>query len=369
MSGLNPGDCKTMKKPHIISLVVVLALAGLIAKLSLNHKSYTDEAKPGKDVAGIKTKHRNSGDEKDTSENNTGLWNMSAADLKLMKSTEADLYGLVLDQYGQPVPDAEIVGQPTLEIDGEKDLRRFVTRTAQDGTFHIKEPNCPSLSVVAGASGYYTSEKGIAYYDFGEPPASLLASLPPQWRENVHPPTRTSAGNPAVLVLKKMANSEPMLKTDYCGVLKEQQILAIGLKPEQKLQVKYWFDPTVKRNHPNYGPVYDWGVEFIVENGGLIETTQPETEDSEAYIAPKEGYRPSLRYSFDSSMSDEDWTIHFNKFFFIRFTDGTYARIDTEISPEAKRPWHIVYSYYNPSGNRSTEFNPDIQIKEDKEQP
>ena len=285
-------------------------------------------------------------------------WQPTEEEQKVIDATEAMFWGKIVDQKGVPVPNAEVVIQPNNDP-WVANLRRRTIRADAQGLFTIREPNAASMSISTSALGYYPTKESSGSFGF----ATLPASAPEGFRRRWTGTTKTSSGSPHVFILKKMAPREPLLNLSKVGDLKEHQSYQIGSRQEQRIEVKYWFDPAVKRMHVHGWPVHDWGVEISVVNGGLAQTKRPDYPNSDEFVAPENGYQPSIRFAFDSSMSDEDVKFGVGSHFFVKFSDNTYARIDANFDSAITRPRWRIESWYNPSGGRSTEFDSSIQIE------
>ena len=296
-------------------------------------------------------------------------WQPTSEEQKVIDSTEAVFFGKVVDQDGSPVPNTEIVIQPNHDP-WVVNLRRRTMTADSNGLFTITEPNAASLSVsIPAPPGYYSTKESGGSFGFADLPASLPASL----RAKFIGPTKTSAASPHVFVLKKMASRDPLLARTGGGPgkLKEHQTYQVGTNPDQRVDIKFWFDPEVKRMVRGDLPMHDWGVEITVVNGGLFEAKRPQSEISEQFLAPENGYQPTLRFSNDSLSTDEKVTWHYHTHFFVKFSDNTYARVEASFEPPIERPnagkprasWSIE-SWYNPSGRRSLEYDHTMRIQE-----
>jgi uncharacterized protein YnzC (UPF0291/DUF896 family) len=130
---------------------------------------------------------------KELQEKRTKMIDAIAASLQ----TPITFYGKVIDQYGDPVPNARV---------GYSLLDKFMasgttgrTLADADGTIHITGLRGAEISVGVLQDGYYLvpdkSKKRFAYDGSRDP-----YTQPPPTREN-----------PAVLVLHKMGETEPLL--------------------------------------------------------------------------------------------------------------------------------------------------------------
>lgn len=276
---------------------------------------------------------------------------------KIIESTEAVLYGKVVDQKNEAVQAAEILCLPNHDpwVSG---LRRTVIKADLNGEFMIREANAPSVHVSVSAPGYYTTKESSGVFGFAEAPSSAPKGLLLRGNRT----TKTSRTNPKIFTLRKMGAREPLLHRTYSAVIKEQQSYLIGLNPSQSILVEYSLDPTPKRIHANGWEVYNWGIEISMQGGGLIKAEVPKEEIPNSFIAPTSGYQPSVRFEFNASMDDKTFKRDLRSQFFAKFTDGTYARFSVDYEMDPKRPFGVVESWFNPSGRQATEFDSSIQI-------
>jgi hypothetical protein len=281
-------------------------------------------------------------------------WIPTAEELRQIQETEAVFYGKVIDQHGDPVPNTEISYTPT--DNGKEGLyQTFSTRADEEGRFVIRQKNLPSFRVsVDVPSGYYGTDEQGGTFAFAETPASFPAAL----RKNLAPPHRADPANPVVFRLKKMGPTEPLVYWRQSRVLEQENEFRVGTDPAHRLLLKYWLDPVAKRSEPANNPLYDWGCEISVPGGGIA--ARP---NSEAFDAPEDGYIGQVRFEYRGEMHAKIYKRSLNRQFFVRFHDGRFARIEVNLSAQPKRPFGTLVSWFNPSGSRSTEFNPSKQIE------
>jgi hypothetical protein len=241
----------------------------------------------------------------------------------------------------------------------------LLTRAGQDGRFSVRKANAPNLKVsVKVPDGYYPTDQQHAVFAFAEMPASA----PPELRALSTPVHRADPSNPVVFTLKRMGSTEPMIHRSQSGVVTSEQSYLIGTNDAHSLTIKYWFDPELKRLADlTRKPIYDWSVEIAVPGGGLIERAEPQSFEPESFIAPVDGYSPSVRVAFTSAMDDTQYRRRFRRQYFVRFSDDTFARVEVAVQSSPERPFGVVESWFNPAGSRSTEFDPSKSIPVQRE--
>lgn len=118
-------------------------------------------------------------------------WSPNADEQAILESTEALLYGRVVDDEGKAVPGATIVALPNRDpwISGP---RRTEITADKDGSFVVRESNAPTVHVSASAAGYYTGADSARTFSFAGVPDSMPDSL----KDKVLPPVETTLSAP-----------------------------------------------------------------------------------------------------------------------------------------------------------------------------
>jgi len=112
-------------------------------------------------------------------------------------NTPITFYGRVVDQSNQPVPEAKAYFNAADKFGGPgTDYQRI---SDANGYFSITGIHGSDLGVGVGKDGYYSRDQSHAYFNFGNGPHG----------KNLPPPARD---NPAVFVLVKMGETEPLIK-------------------------------------------------------------------------------------------------------------------------------------------------------------
>ena len=337
-----------MKKRCYIWLGILvlfgLLMAGKDCKRELPNHSRTNPEQPrtahADDGEGVKALPKPMG---------TATWSPNAEDVRAVNETEAVFFGKVIDQFGAPVPGAEIKAERKLSDEGTLTENSF-TRTGADGKFSIRQKNSPTLSIgVVIPSGYYPAGENTRQFVFSQIPPSF----PIEHRKVFLPPHQADPNNPVIFKLNKMGRTEPMIHRSESAVASNNREFTVGAEAKHRLNLKFWKDPTVARMDPTTGqPFYDWGAEITVPSGGIIERTDPD-----AYEAPKQGYKDLIRLEYSSEMAAKDYRRSIQQQFFIRFTDGRYGRIEVRLNSLPTRPFVTVESWFNPSGSTATEYD------------
>ena len=260
------------------------------------------------------------------------------------------LYGVVVDQDGNPVPSAAVsygVSNKIVNTESILGSTRGETRSGTDGRFEISERGM-GISVRVSKEGYYqilgddprASARG--FYN-GDNPGKSDELLPP-------------SSAPAVFVLRKMGNAIPLVQFKSGSIMVDRNgtpteiSLTTGKKtPAGKgdLRVEAW----TKDETPNAKGRYDWRCRLTVPGGGLTEA-----KGNFAFEAPKDGYAQSVELG--EKADQPRWLGDAERHFFVRLADGRHARIKFSMIAGGSH-YFIIESALNPEpGSRNLEAAP-----------
>jgi len=260
------------------------------------------------------------------------------------------LYGVVVDQEGNPVPGASVgfsVSNKIVNTESILGSTRGETRTDPDGRFEISERGM-GISVRVSKDGYYqvlgddprASARG--FYN-GDNPGKIDKSLPP-------------SSAPAVFVLRKMGKAIPLVQfksgsimVDRNGTPTEISLTTGKNTPPGKgdLRVEAWTNDEA----PNAKGRYDWRCRLAVPGGGLAEA-----RGNFAFEAPESGYTQSVELG--EKADQPRWLGDAERQFFVRLADGRHARIKFSMIAGGAH-YFVIESTLNPEpGSRNLEAAP-----------
>ncbi|MBP6506009.1 MAG: carboxypeptidase regulatory-like domain-containing protein [Opitutaceae bacterium] len=257
-------------------------------------------------------------------------------------SAPIDFWGKVIDQHGDPVPGAKVHYSAADKY--FKDGSKYEGISDEQGLFSINNIKGAGLYVRVAKEGYYhVDDQSARSFGYGMP----TGGAPP------------SKANPAILVLHKMGETEPMIKsvgtvrlprdgTPTEITLRKERPVAVG-SARGDLRVEVWTDDANKDEHRRY----DWRCRVTIPGGGLFERTGPFD-----FAAPADGYSSVFEQAMPRSGSR--WTNNLKKEFFVKLSDGCFARVRFELAAGGD---HFVYleSFLNPKpGSRNLEFDPKL---------
>ncbi len=256
-------------------------------------------------------------------------------------------YGKVIDQYGDPVPDADIgyTAADKFNASGSN----YTGKSNAQGLFEISGIQGAGLGVAVRKGGYHfidesdrSSASSAATFAYGMGPDSYRRPAP-------------SKDNPAIFVLHKMGETVPLVQVSsrQIDVPRTGQPLNVDLMTgrtgQGDLQVTSWIGDSKRRP-------FDWRYQLSIPGGGLIER-----KGQFNFEAPAEGYQSTVETNMTTTA--EQWTSRLTKEYFAKFGDGKYARFSIRFYA-GERNFVVLESYLNPTpGDRNLEFDPNKVVK------
>lgn len=259
-------------------------------------------------------------------------------------TTPITFFGKVVDESNQPVANAQAHFNAQDKFDASGST--YQRTSDENGLFSISNIKGATLGVGVGKEGYYSRDKSHGIFIYAGNP-------------NPPPPTRD---NPAVFVLRKMGETEPLIHVGRDVLVPKNGTpievdLATGKAvPAGKgnLVVQCWTHDEDKK--PNRRLEYPWNCKVTVPGGGL----QYRTNEFE-FQAPFEGYVPSDEMGMPQP--EVRWNAHVKRNYFVALADGRYARVQFEMVA-AGGHFASIETYLNPiPGHRNLEVDPKKEIK------
>lgn len=261
-------------------------------------------------------------------------------------------YGKVVDQNGNPIPDAEV------EYSGNNipwgGAARQQMKTDAKGEFRITSSGL-SLSVNVSKENYRSllRRSDIPPEEAaGDPSSSDSFNYAKLFGPTVHKPDKA---HPVVFTLYKSGKLEPLIIQPGKDLImaKDGSPIRVELNPgnpKTVIEMQCWTDDKI----PNAERHYDWRFKMTVLSGGLEERL-----DEIAFIAPPSGYEErSFDYSMKKELPGNQWRDEVVKSFFVRFEDDTYAILDVNMISGGGH-FAVVSSRLNPKpGSRNLETAP-----------
>ena len=338
---------------------LLLAAAFLILAL-IGWMIWKGEAQPNtfdsSETWGAGSKHRSSGNPEEV-QSQTRPESPEQTDFSdLTKEEQSGLvfgapikfYGKVIDQEGNPVEGAKVkIGAADrFWADGTDYFRE----SNAEGPFSIQGIKGAGIYVSAEREGYYRTEKSKGRFGYGMPSGQKPHDDP---------------DHPAIFVLQKQGECEPLIHREipnstygrsWVKVPNHESVSVdlksgnIGGNTPHRILISQ--SNTRPEQEDTRNP-YDWNFAVKVPGGGI------QLKDGIFnFEAPEDGYAETFSRAFPKEA--EDWADSFIKHYFIRFADGTHARVHLDMRTDQ---FIIRSSYLNPSGSRNLEYDKSKRIE------
>lgn len=265
-------------------------------------------------------------------------------DMLAVFSTPITFYGRVVDQHGNPVPNAKVSTSASTSMGGNS--IKMTTAADASGNFVIHTKGM-SLFVSVDKLGYFhvfprqsatlVSEKVFDFgYDTGR---------------GIH---KADQGQPVLLQLYKPGKFEPLvkLKSTSRRLSRSGASAEVALDPEQGGWHKISLSCKAEDIATSDGR-FTWQFEVRVLAGGLIEDSDPFQ-----FEAPAVGYQQAAIIEMPHSIQRPQWQDSVRRSYFVHFDDDTFARIKVEMIAFGDY-FSVIEGYFNPKiGSRNLEADP-----------
>ncbi len=280
-----------------------------------------------------------------------------------------EFYGRIVDQYDEPVIGARV----TLEIDTSNESLlaallkssddaniftvhdNFVKHTDRLGKFAVRDKRGNSLMIDSIEKEGYVVKSVRDVIDFD-------ARISRRYQVNVH--------NPKVYQLWKKGETEPLINVSSIdgeiegevSYRQERRFIAM----EKRGRSKAYNDHTIfsspifffqgysekasmVREPPGTPKGRDWWIEVGVVDGGL-----QKTKELYPYLAPNDGYRPTLRFGF--KRGDPEWKYKMETQVYFK-SASNYGTCKLRVKALHKGDIRVSCEniYINPNGSRNLE--------------
>jgi len=257
-----------------------------------------------------------------------------------------EFYGMVLDQHDNPVMGAEI----QLSSSSMSGILNQSIYSREDGAFSLTGLKGKFLSVNVFRLEGYTGVRSTGYRDYNY-------AIPGEF--NFHVPNPNS---PVIFRIWKYENPEPIQrKTIYSNVKTDGTVGWFDLTSGRAgigglgVSVVDHIPGNTKSSYVTYKVVSGEGCSII------------ETSDDPMYTAPDKGFKNEIIHEAHWTEGESSQT-EYGKFrFYFRNADGSHAAVIAEIrfASDDKVDVTLLISL-NPSGSRNLEYDPRLDIKEER---
>lgn len=249
----------------------------------------------------------------------------------LSQNKNLDLYGRVIDQYGQPVAGAKIQGNVVVRrgFMQQSDEVHF-TQTDEGGNFSFLGFNGTGLGIWPQKVGYFYNLK-----------------LPSKRPDDYNP----NPDNPVIFTMWKLHGPEQLVsssldaKIPFDGTPTRFDIATGRQSANGDLQITLIRSPlAVQRGRD----IFNWTVGIEILGGGVLPQNDPYP-----YWAPENGYQPL--YEFDMSSNNLPWSSSLDCGFYIKNARGQYGVMQAKVYA-ALTPARVQFNFtFNPSGSQNLE--------------
>lgn len=251
-------------------------------------------------------------------------------------------FGKVVDETGKPVSRASVKLMAADKPWGESSV--YNQESDDQGLFSLTGARGAGLAIDISKAGFYSTAAARGRFVYGG-------------IRGTGDPVNPTSDKPAIFVLRKMGETEPLFASDRDVVApKNGQPVEISLrtgravsKGEGDIAVECWTNN--EGLDPNKNEHYDWRMRLTVPNGGLIERV-----GEFSFIAPESGYRSNEEISMSKDV--DNWRSSFQREYFIKTGGGSFARMNFQMTAGGGH-FVTIKALFNPkSGSRNLEFDP-----------
>jgi len=239
--------------------------------------------------------------------------------------TPIELYGKVIDQFGDPVPGASITLTPTDAPFGDGSRSRTVIYSDSRGEFSVKGLKGAFMGVRAEKDDYMDIPR------LGGPASSATLEYSGDAQTGKK---HSRPSTPLILTLHKVGDTDPIVYVERKGwrLPVDGTPRRIALDSEDgtgshEIEFRFWGEwNQLPKTNEMYGKLYNWTFEARIPGGGFIWN-----DGDFNFEAPESGYKEMIRYHFPADLPREKWKRVQHGRYFVRFADGTHARIEFDI--------------------------------------
>ena len=257
-------------------------------------------------------------------------------------------YGRAIDQYGEPVADAEVHASVIVYTPTKGGVEKYQTKTNLEGKFQFSGFSGESMGVAVLKSGYEQRPNSGG---------GIFSLMYPEEKRYKPDPK-----NPQIIPMWKLKGPEPMVKGGWAPIIPYNETphffdLVKGKAVDLGGDLKITMERPPLAPNASRSKGFDWKAKVEILNGGLLEQNDPFP-----YLAPQNGYQPS--FDVDMLAGTTNWTESVNKTFYVKLQGGKmYGRMRVQLNAFFNPPTQCQFEYWlNPSGSRNLEYDPNKRI-------
>ena len=249
-----------------------------------------------------------------------------------------DFYGKVIDQFGDPVSQAEVEAGWTTVVGPVPDPKTNFF-TDRNGSFAIAGIQGKRLSIGISKTGYQYTSNSTGSFEY----AAFYDNL-------FHIP---DPNHPVIFRLHKLVDAEPLYVFSPYGEIDVGggPLILDATKGKIGSDGNLSFSIVLGAGTNQYGS--DFTLSVTALNGSGLVTSEEEFLTK----APQSGYQKTLTVTH--KVNDPDYRPEQTLRFYVKTRDNTYAAMGVKVSlrRDQKRADFEAGIYYNPSGSPNLEFD------------
>ncbi len=268
--------------------------------------------------------------------------------LALLNDQEIKFYGKVIDQNGQPLAFADVLGSIIIKNGATQGVKKIQTTTDAQGRFQFLNESGRDLAIVVKKNGYVVSTTNTVF---------IFSHIWPV--DQRHTP---DSKNPVVFKMWKLQGAEQLVKIDqnyrlapsetkvFLDVLTGNHTQGGG---DMKISVQRPSGIVSERNPQ------DWSLTIEAVDGGLIETSIAEIRTT--FAAPDDSYVSSHHVAM--VFNERTWAGSVQRNYFFKSRNGqVYSKLSFSLNINQNPEDPIVIrlrGIANAHGSKNWEEDPD----------
>lgn len=247
-------------------------------------------------------------------------------------SKSQDFYGQAVDQYGQPVIDANVSATLITETEEGFTTENFTAQSGANGLFQLVGLHGADLNVKVKKDGYKYGDRGEGF--------------------NGSVDGKTNPNNRAILTMWKISGAQPLVSENIVsGIPYDGSPVTfdrITGKESSDGDLRVALSRFPQQLKPGLVHPYDWQFKMEIIGGGLIKESDPYP-----YFAPDSGYLSSFEFQINSNTVP--WESQIEQNFYIKTSQGQYGRMQMTLYSAQKTPTIQISLTINPAGSQNLE--------------
>ncbi len=270
--------------------------------------------------------------------------------------TPVTFYGIVLDQDGKPIPDADVHVSVNNKIGGGGSKLSY--QSDKDGKFTVRTHGM-SIYVTVLKAGFYcypNYDKAAGHtgrisgdgFDYGD-----------NFGRGIHKPDKS---DPVIFSLYRPTRASETIRIGRKtrriprdGTAMNCPLEARNADTGKFITLRCWTrDKDKKADESNFNRKFDWRMEITVPDGGSL---QPRFDDYD-FTAPESGYASIQTIEMPASLPEREWKSDVTRKYWVKFGDGTYGSVIVDMIAGGDH-FALIQGVLNPNvGSRNLEYDP-----------